>query len=902
MQRIRTLPSFTVLLTIVSLVVLVPLCAFGWGRWQEASTRVDASRSVRDSSERLQLLLQLAPALTQEEFALFWVDAGSGLFDGIDTAGGDQLVPDFGASLSEDTARVDRMASVLGDDEISTAIAVVRADAAAGTLGFFEYETRYSEIASLVEAKLGVELRGLNHLVADAGAGEVVQAERIAEAAAALQMAESGQARRWAQLHAAELFTPTLDDSVRFAARTAVLEERIHNLERIAPIDSRVGEQWLDVRSSRAAVDLRARYQETVQRFAASGVTSTRDPRTSLQANDLDLLSTLQIASGVREGFNDAAVFSSGIAVVVESSLDEIDLAADRAVASAESARRAILIWTLLFLALTIGGELALVLTVGRPVRRMAYTAQRLSRGHLDAVLRESGPTEVRLGARALNEALASIRIAEAQAMALADERLDDAILAESAPGELGASLHAAVNRLAEYIAERDDFQTQLEYEASHDHLTKLANRAAVLRHLTAAMARTSRTNTTMALLFLDIDDFKTINDAYGHHTGDAVLRTVADRLADTIREGDLAGRLGGDEFVVIAEPVLDIDAAVELSHRILDAVNEPITVEGVTFHPSVSIGVGLANASNRLTADELVRDADSAVYRAKGRGKGRVEVCDDELRTRIKARDSLELSIRRAIDHNELVLHFQPCVSAKTRHVESVEALVRWDQQDSGLTYPDAFIPAAERTDLILDIDRWVLDASIAQLGHWQTDPLLRELCVAVNISARHLGTGTLCDEVRHATERYGVSATNLILEVTETALLEDMSVAARELTSLRELGLQIALDDFGTGFMSLAHLRQLPVDILKIDRSFVAEIDSHADQSLVGLIVDTGHILGMTVTGEGVETLKQARALRAMKVDYLQGYFFGRPVSVVEIGRLVAEAQASDELSNSM
>ncbi len=901
MQRIRNLPSFTVLLTIVSLVVLVPLSAFGWGRWQEANTRVAASLSVRDSSERLQLLLQLAPALAQEEFSLFWVDAGMGLFDGIATAGGDQLVPDFGASVGEDTNRVDQIASALDDDEISNAIRIVRADAAAGTLGFFEYEKRYSEIVALVEEELGVELRALNQEVANAGAGEVAQAERVAEAAAALQMADSGQARRWAQLHAAELFTPTLVDSVRFASRTAVLEERIHTLERVAPANSRVGEQWLDVRSSRAAVELRARYRETVQRFAASGVTSTREHRTSLQANALDLSSTLQIASGVREGFNDAAVFSAGIAVVVESSLDEIDIAADRAVASAESARLSIVIWTLLFLALVIGGELALVLTVGRPVRRMAYTAQRLSLGHLDTVLRESGPTEIRLGARALNEALASIRIAEAQAMALADERLDDAILEESAPGELGTSLHAAVNRLAESIAERDDFQTQLEHEASHDHLTKLANRAAVLRHLTAAMARTSRTNTTMALLFLDIDDFKSINDAHGHHTGDAVLRTVADRLVNTIREGDLAGRLGGDEFVVVAEPVVDIDAAVRLSERILVAVNEPITVEGVTFHPSVSIGVGIADAANRLTADELVRDADSAVYRAKGRGKARVEVCDDELRSRIKARDALELSIRHAIDHDELVLHFQPCVSAKEQQVESVEALVRWDRPTVGLTYPDAFIPAAERTDLILDIDRWVLDAAIAQLGHWQADPLLRALSVAVNISARHLGTGTLCDEVRHASERYGVSPTNLVLEVTETALLEDLSVAARELASLRELGLRIALDDFGTGFMSLAHLRQLPVDILKIDRSFVAEIDSHADQSLVNLIVDTGHILGMTVTGEGVETRKQARALRGMNVDHLQGYYFSRPVSVVEVGRLVAEAQESDELSNS-
>ncbi len=898
----RTLPSFTVLVTIVSLVVLLPLLAFASTRWQEANSEYEASLAVQQSAERLQLLLQLAPALSQEELSSVWVGAGGQVFDGVNTGGGAQLLPDFGATIENDRQRVDTLANQLGDVVISDAIRVVRADASAGTLGFFDYEDRYGQIVSLVETELAVEVRSLNAAVSQSGAREVIQAARVGEAAAALQMVNAGQGTRWAQLHAVDLFPAVLDDAVHFANRLAVFDERIAKLERVAPLDSTVGSLWLDVRVDRNTLRMRQRYVETVRKFAITGVDPTVQHSDTLEPTEaLTILETLRLASEVNDGLDDARQFSDELSVVVQESLDAIDQSATNAVASAAGARRSILLWSLAFFALVVGGELGLVLTVGRPVRRMAYTAQRLSRGQLDATLRETGPTEVRLGARALNEALASIRIAEKQALALAEERLDDEVLEQSAPGELGKSLHAAVHRLTESISERDDFRRQLEHEASHDHLTKLANRSAVLRHLSSAMARTSRNGSTMALLFLDIDDFKAINDTHGHHSGDAVLVEVSKRLTSAIREGDLAGRLGGDEFVVIAEPVHDIDAAIVLSERILDEVNEPITVEGVTFHPSVSIGVGIANGKSQISPDQLVRDADSAVYRAKSRGKARVEVCDDDLRSRMKSRDELESAIGEAIANNDLVLHFQPSVSATTKRMVGVEALVRWDRPDVGLVYPDEFIPAAERTDLILDIDRWVLDAAVSQLGQWRDNPELQHLTVAVNISARHLGAGTLCSEVKAATDRYGVDASNLVLELTETALLEDISLAARELAAVQALGLRIALDDFGTGFMSLSHLRQLPVDILKIDRSFISGIDSETDQSLVSLIVDTGHVLGMSVTAEGVETQRQARSLRRMAVDHLQGYYFSKPVSVVEIARLAYEGQLSDGVVSS-
>jgi len=721
------------------------------------------------------------------------------------------------------------------------------------------------------------DIAEVDQLVAALGNSEV--RATVAEAAAAVQVIAAGTDTRWAQLEASALFPTVLEDTIGFARSVSVLEERIAVLERVASPETPVGARWKDLASSRSALQLRQNYREVVRQFAITGIDPTQDrgdPQL-LEANDVSVEQSQRLSTGIREGLDHAQVFSAGVAEVVELSLAEVDAAAAR------------------FVALILGAGLALLFTVGRPVRRMAYSAQRLSQGHLDTVLPEFGPTEVRLGARALNEALGSIQIAEEQAVALAEERLDDASLKKRAPGELGKSLQVAVNRLARSITERENFQRQLEHDAAHDHLTKLANRASVLGHLRSAVARCGRNGGTLALLFIDIDDFKSINDTHGHHTGDEVLQTVATRVSAAIREGDLAGRLGGDEFVVVAEPIRDIEGAVQLGQRVIAEASKPITVEGVTFHPSLSIGVAIAEGTSNVTADELLRDADNAVYRAKSQGKSCVEVCDDVLRQELRERKSLEKAIRRAIDSNELVLHFQPCVSAIGREIVGVEALVRWQKPNGELVFPDEFIPAAERTDLILDLDRWVLRAAIGQVALWHDEPSMRPLSVAVNVSARHLGSGTLCTDVLEATSAYDVLPSTLILELTETAVLEDLEVAARELATLRGLGIRIALDDYGTGFMSLAHLRQLPVDILKIDRSLVAEIGSATGHSLVQLIADTGHLLGVSITGEGVETADQAHVLQLMGVDDLQGYFFGRPVDAQAIASHQAMAKVA-------
>jgi diguanylate cyclase (GGDEF)-like protein len=518
---------------------------------------------------------------------------------------------------------------------------------------------------------------------------------------------------------------------------------------------------------------------------------------------------------------------------------------------------------------------------VTRPVRRLAVAARALSQGNLDRTLAEEGPKEVRVAATALNEAILSMRQAEAQADALADARLDDPVLSQTAPGPLGASLQAAVSRLATSLADEEDFRHRLAHAAVHDSLTKLANRNAIFRHLDAALARTDRSSTYLALLQIDIDDFKSINELHGHQAGDLVLSTIGQRLVGAIRAGDQAGRLAGDQFVVVAEPIECATDAVRLAERVVERITEPIVAGPATIRVRASVGVGVSR--NGLTADELLRDTDLALFKAKSDGKSRIEVCDEELRAQLRHLSGMEQGIRHAIDNDEFVLHYQAAVGATDHRAVSLEALLRWERPDGGRVSPGEFIPVAERSELIVDLDRWVIGRAIAQLADWAGHAVLGSLPVSVNISGRHLGSGTVYHDISGALDEHGVDPSRLILEVTETAVLDDLGRAAAELTRLQALGVQIALDDFGTGYMSLAHLRRLPVDVLKIDRSFVTALEpdhlDEAEHSLVRLMVQTGHLLGMKVTAEGVETPLQADRLTALGTDSIQGFLFSRP-----------------------
>ena len=534
--------------------------------------------------------------------------------------------------------------------------------------------------------------------------------------------------------------------------------------------------------------------------------------------------------------------------------------------------------------------SLATVVLVGRfivrPLRRLEGEIDELQADSDPTERPIRGPREVQAATIALRRAATHFSLASEQARRLAAGELDAEVLDRRAEGGLGDSLQAAVDRLREALAHQNEFRRRLSHEASHDGLTQIPNRNASLSHLTHALARSKRSGSPLAVMFIDLDNFKAINDHSGHHAGDAVLIQVAQRLVNGVRDGDFVGRLGGDEFLVVTENSSPIADTVRSAERLLETLAEPIALLDDEVVVEASVGIAVAETVH-LTAEELLRDADLAVYRAKASGRGGVELCDEELREQFVRDNDLANALRGAIDRDEFELHFQPVVGAAGHQPHGLEALVRWRRPDTGeLVPPGLFIEFAERSSLIVDIDRWVLEAVARQLGEWRDDPRFADLPVAVNISGRHLTHPNLLDHVLEPLSNHGVEPSQLVVELTESALVNDLEAAAAVLRRLRDAGVAVAIDDFGTGYTSIAHLRALPFDILKIDRSFTTgAIHDAGEASIVKLIIDAGHLLGATVTAEGIETELEAQRLVDLGTDALQGFYFAKPLPADQV-----------------
>jgi diguanylate cyclase (GGDEF)-like protein len=556
---------------------------------------------------------------------------------------------------------------------------------------------------------------------------------------------------------------------------------------------------------------------------------------------------------------------------------------------------------TLLLIVATAATSVLFVIALGRtfdePLRRLAEQARAIGDGEFLTLVEPSGPAEVRKATLALHDAAEHLQLVEDQALALARGDLDGAVLHRLAAGALGASLQEAVRTLAASVAESEEFRRRLAHEAAHDGLTQLANRNSTLDQLARSLDDAGRTGAQVAVLFIDLDGFKDVNDEYGHHAGDAVLQAIAQRLATRVRPQDSVGRLGGDEFLVIARRVDGPADALQLAHRLLEAMEQPIPFGSCDLQVSGSIGVALTTGL-ATTADELLRDADMAAYHAKASGRACVRLFTEELRASTAAQAHHEHAIRRAIANDEFQMHFQPVVDVQSRRVSSFESLVRWDRPGHGLLLPGDFVPFAERSELVVDLDRWVLRAVAFQLAAWSSHPTLRNAPIAVNVSGRSLGSAAFVDDVLGPLRTLGVDPSKLIVEITEGALPEDLTAAAQKLAALRACRVRIAIDDFGTGFTSLAHLKTLPVDLLKIDRSFTNDTGS---ESLVKLIIDTGHLLGARIVAEGVETAEQAERLASLGADALQGYLFGRPAPPAEVEAKVSPSPATTPAAGS-
>jgi diguanylate cyclase (GGDEF)-like protein len=432
--------------------------------------------------------------------------------------------------------------------------------------------------------------------------------------------------------------------------------------------------------------------------------------------------------------------------------------------------------------------------------------------------------------------------------------------------------------RTDEELARR---QQDLAFLATHDTLTGLPNRTLILDRAEQALARARRNQTPVAALFIDVDNFKGINDTFGHDAGDELLRTFTARLDGVVRATDALGRLGGDEFVVIAEDVSLEPGPESIAERLLEALKEPVKLASagetrVTVTASVGIAVGA-----RATAEELLRDADIAMYRAKWEGKNRYVVFESGMQDAVKARMALEMDLHDAIRRGEFFIVYQPTFDLRDLRPTGVEALIRWRHPDRGVIQPNDFIPLLEETGLVVEVGRWVLGEACRQAAEWRGAG--RSIGMAVNVSGRQLDSDGFVADVERALADSGLPPTALTLEITETTLMRNIEATAGRLAALKQLGVRIAIDDFGTGYSSLAHLQRFPVDALKIDRSFIARLRHNAEgETLLHTLVQLGKSLAIETLAEGIEQHHELALLRNEQCDSGQGFLFARPLEV--------------------
>jgi diguanylate cyclase (GGDEF)-like protein len=441
--------------------------------------------------------------------------------------------------------------------------------------------------------------------------------------------------------------------------------------------------------------------------------------------------------------------------------------------------------------------------------------------------------------------------------------------------GALLLTLGTGRERARRLVAQRTE---ELQHQASHDALTGLPNRAHVLVRLEQSLSSTRSAGWTGAALYVDLDDFKNVNDTLGHQAGDQLLVAVAGRLAGTLRGADTIARMGGDEFVVLVEGTASTSAPAVVADRLLAAMREPFTIDAAPTPMTVNVSIGIA-AGDRASAGELLRDADVALYQAKALGKCRYQVFDATVQSNASRRNDLEFDLRSALISGQYRLVYQPIYDLEDLTIVGVEALIRWAHPTRGLVPPDEFIPILEQTGQIQEVGRWVLNEACQQMASWRARG--DSVYVSVNISGRQLDDDSIVADLRSALTRSGLDPSALILEVTETALMRSAEETARRLHAIKSLGVRIAVDDFGTGYSSLAYLRQFPVDLLKIDRMFTnAATTSPRSEALIRTLVQLGQDLGLATLAEGVETTAEMDLLRRAGVDLAQGFLMSRPL----------------------
>jgi len=781
--------------------------------------------------------------------------------------------PTLTSQLAEVQQATDRAITAAGGTDADAAIQraadrvdTLRADSRAGA-DLSDVFAGYQGIAADLATEVGTLLQSARTQgLSGDGDRALADLQRVSRASALASIE--------VPLYFASLTAP--DGGERSASRAGFLQAWGGYLAAAAEVEALAAPAVAD-RWARATADAGATEVDTLVQQAAVDSAALTVPE----------FAGLTTANSARDEALRAAVIETGEAAVA---------AAREPVRQARTTLRILVGVCVLLVLGTLVAALLLRRWIAAPLRRLAEQARAVSDGDLIDV-DEGGPVEVRTVARGLAAAVENLRRGRDQAQAVAEGALDADVVHRPVHGPLGAVVHASVRQLVGAIHERERLQEVLAHQASHDALTELPNRTQAQALIDAALHRTARREGRVGLLFVDLDHFKSVNDTHGHAAGDELLRVLSGRMGASLRGGDVVARLGGDEFVVLVEQVDHEGALVELGTRILDAVCAPVELTGrnagARVRVGASIGVAISPAGGG-SSERLLREADVAAYRAKAAGRGRVEVFDETLRADLARRTELEAALRTGLVADEFVLHYQPVLDLRdpARAVNGVEALVRWDRPGHGLVGPDDFIPVAESSDIVCDLGRWALAEAVAQLARWDGEGgELAGIAVAVNVSGRHLSQPRLLGDVAVALAGSGIVPERLTLEITETVLVDEPT-AREQLRALRALGVKVALDDFGTGYTSIGQLSRLPVDVLKIDRSFVASGDSaHAD--LVRLVIGAAHSFSLGVVAEGVEEDEQLAALLAAGCDGAQGFLLARPAPAAELSALAIAAR---------
>ncbi|HCN89642.1 MAG TPA: GGDEF domain-containing protein [Oxalobacteraceae bacterium] len=448
---------------------------------------------------------------------------------------------------------------------------------------------------------------------------------------------------------------------------------------------------------------------------------------------------------------------------------------------------------------------------------------------------------------------------------------------------------------VVEDISRRKRVEWELLHLANHDALTSLPNRSLLQDRLSQAIAYANRSEGQVAVLLIDLDRFKNINDSLGHDAGDAIIMEIGSRLSVNVRDGDTVARLGGDEFVVVLADVERVETIATLAQQVLESLAQPMTIQGHEFFPAGSIGISLYPKDGQ-DAQALLKNADTAMYRAKDAGRNNFQFYAQDMNSRALDRLKLEGGLRRALSRQEFVLHYQPQMDLATGAIVGLEALIRWQPPGQETVYPGDFIPIAEETGLIVAIGEWVLRTACAQHVAWDEAATFPHTRIGVNLSARQFKQQDIVKMVSRVLHETGCHATCLELEITESIIMENPEMAAETLHKLSDMGVHLSIDDFGTGYSSLSYLKRFPINTLKIDRSFVRDITTDSDDAAIAkAVIALAHSMKLKVIAEGVETAEQLHFLREQRCDQIQGYYLSRPLAAAEIETLLLAKRGS-------